>query len=96
MIASEVRDPRVGFSTVTGVKLTPDLRQARVYVGVIGTPEVEEQSLQGLRAAARFLRRGLARALSLRYTPDLSFELDRTYQQAQRVEELLRRIKKSE
>ncbi len=93
LIASEVRDPRVGLATVTAVKLSPDLRHARVYVSVIGEKKEEEASLRGLHAAARFLRRELARASFLRRVPELTFELDHTEQQADRVEELLRRVK---
>lgn len=94
LIASEVGDPRVGLTTVTAVRLSPDLRHARVYVSVIGEKKEEQASLRGLEAAARFLRRELARALALHHVPELSFELDRTPQQAERVEELLRRAKK--
>lgn len=96
LISQEVRDPRVGLATVGAVRLAPDLRQARVYVSVVGTPEEEQESLRGLRAAGPFLRRALARALALRFTPELTFELDHTDQQAERVEELLKRARKSE
>lgn len=96
LIGTEIRDPRVGFATVTGVKLTADLRQARVFVSVMGPPETEEESVRRLQAAAHFLRRGLAATLPLRHVPELNFELDRTAQQAERVEELLRRVKKTD
>ena len=94
LISRDVRDPRVGFTTITAVNLTRDLRQARVMISVIGTAEEEEESLRRLRAASRFLRHELSRSLTLRFTPELSFELDRTYQNVDRVEELLKRIKK--
>lgn len=93
LISREVHDPRLGFATITEVKLTPDLRHARVFVSVIGTPEQEEASLSAIQTAGRFLRHELSQSMSLRFTPDLAFELDRSYQKADRVEELLRRAK---
>ncbi len=95
LISEEVRDPRVGLAAVTAVKLTPDLRHARVFVTVTGTPGQEQETLRGLRSAGAFLRRELANTLSLRFTPELTFELDRTDQQAERVEELLKQVKKN-
>jgi|ERR1022692_2190101 ribosome-binding factor A len=94
MIEGEVRDPRVGFATVTEVRMTPDQRNARVFVSVLGDEEQEKQTMLGLVAAANFLRHGLAEALSLRRTPELVFELDHSQQTGGRVEELLKRIKK--
>ncbi|MBA3350642.1 MAG: 30S ribosome-binding factor RbfA, partial [Actinobacteria bacterium] len=84
--------PRIGFATVTGVRMTTDLRHARVLVSILGTPEEEEQTMAGLRSAAPFIRGELGRQVRLKYLPELTFELDRRAQTAERVEALLREI----
>ena len=93
-LISRMRDPRVGFATVTGVRLSPDLRHARVQVSVLGGEEAQQQSLRCLEAARRYLRHELAEHLALRFTPDLMFELDRGFEHTSRVEKLLRRARK--
>lgn len=94
LIESDVRDPRVASATVTEVHMAPDMRQARVLVSVAGDEKEQRTTLQGLTAAAGFLRHALAEALSLRHTPELTFEVDRGPASSARVEELLKRIKK--
>ncbi|MFQ5927889.1 MAG: 30S ribosome-binding factor RbfA [Terriglobia bacterium] len=91
LLLSELRDPRIGFATITSVRVTPDLRQARVYVSVLGSPDEQQQTLEGFRAARSFIRRELAHRLNIRRTPELSFTLDRSAEQAARIEELLQR-----
>lgn len=85
-----VRDPRVGFVTVTGVEVSADLEHARVRVSVMGSEEDKVKSLEGLASAARFLRAQIAKALPLRVTPELRFELDRGLEHAQRIDRVLR------
>ncbi len=92
-LTEQVRDPRIGFVTVTGVELSADLAHARVRVSVMGTEEEKAQSLAGLRSAAGFLRAQLGRVLRLRQTPELRFELDRGLEHAQRIDRLLRELK---
>src|SRR5438477_7178679 len=75
-IAKDLKDPRVGFVTVTGVKTSPDLRHARVYVSVLGDEAVRAASLDGLRSAHGMLQRALAAELKLKHTPTLTFEYD--------------------
>jgi ribosome-binding factor A len=89
-ITSGVKDPRVGFVTVTSVDTTSDLRQARVYVSVLGTPSERRRSMQGLRSAHGFLQRRVAEELRLKHTPTLDFVYDDTLDNAQRIQELLR------
>ena len=89
-IAKDLKDPRVGFVTVTGVKTSPDLRHARVYVSVLGDAEQREQSLAGLRSAHGFLQQQIARELALKRTPTLEFSYDETTDRAMRLEQLLR------
>ena len=76
-IAKDVLDPRVGFVTVTGVKTSPDLRHARVYVSMLGDEQTRADSLEGLRSAHGFLQRRVAAELRLKHTPMLDIRLRR-------------------
>jgi ribosome-binding factor A len=93
LLEREVKDPRVGFVTVTRVEMTPDLRSARVAVTIFGDGAQEKESLKGLAAAQGFLRHELAQRLGLRHTPLIEFNRDRTLESEQRIEELLRQIR---
>ena len=90
-ITSELKDPRVGFVTVTAVQTTTDLRQARVYVSVLGADAVRRRSLDGLRSAHGYLQRRVAEELRLKHTPTLEFVYDNTTDRGQRIQELLDR-----
>ena len=90
-ITSELKDPRVGFVTVTAVQTTTDLRQARVYVSVLGADAVRRRSLDGLRSAHGYLQRRVADELRLKHTPTLEFVYDDTTDRGQRIQELLDR-----
>ena len=92
MIAREIKDPRVGFVTVTEVDVSPDLRQARVFVSCLGDDATREACLDGLRHAAPFLRRQIGRQARLKYAPELRFETDRSAAQGQRIETILREL----
>ena len=89
IIAGEVEDPRVGFATVTEVKLSADLRHAKVYVSVIGTENEVKGSLVALRHASGFIRHQLGAVLRMRHTPELHFAHDDVELRAARIEELL-------
>jgi ribosome-binding factor A len=89
-IAEELKDPRVGFVTVTDVSTSPDLTSARVYVSVLGDAEVRAASLDGLRHAHGYLQGRIAKELELRRTPTLEFLYDETTDRAIRMEALLR------
>jgi ribosome-binding factor A len=88
-IAKDLKDPRVGFVTVTGVKTSPDLRHARVYVSVLGSEEERAASIDGLRSAHGFLQRRLASELTLKHTPSLSFHYDESVDRGMRISSLL-------
>jgi len=90
-LSRDLKDPRVGFVTVTDVKTSPDLRHARVHVSVLGTPEEQEASLDGLRSAHGFLQARIASEVRMKRTPALTFALDDTAERAQRLERLIRR-----
>lgn len=87
-----LKDPRVGFVTVTAVRITPDLRHARVFVSILGEADAQQESLKGLESAKPVLRAELGRQMRMKYLPDLVFELDDGAAEAERIEVLLRRI----
>ena len=85
----ELKDPRIGFVTVTGVETSPDLRQARVFVSVLGSERKREHSLLGLEAAHGVLQARLAKELRMKRTPQLSFEYDSTVERGVRMSRLI-------
>jgi ribosome-binding factor A len=89
MIASELKDPRLGFVTVTRVELTSDLRYARVYVGALGEEGEGGASLTVLRRAAGFVRREIGRRLRIRFAPEIDFRYDRGLEATDRVARVL-------
>lgn len=92
LLRREVRDPRVGHVTITGVDVARDLGSAKIYVRTIGTPEEFDATLEGLHAAAPFLRTELGRALHVRRVPELRFQPDRSMEHAQRIEQVLSEV----
>jgi len=88
-IASDVKDPRVGFVTVTAVSTSPDLRHATVYVSVLGDEGVRERSLAGLQSAHGFLQQRVARELRIKHTPTLDFVYDDSLDRSLRINALL-------
>tara|TARA_Y100001934_G_C12108307_1_gene657273 strand:+ start:195 stop:719 length:525 start_codon:yes stop_codon:yes gene_type:complete len=92
LLIEGLKDPRIGFATITEVRVTGDLRQAKVFVSVYGTQEEREQSVAGLTAAAGYLKREMGKALRLRFLPDLIFALDTSLDQAHRLEEIINAI----
>jgi ribosome-binding factor A len=85
----ELKDPRIGFVTVTAVETSPDLRHARVYVSVFGSEESRADSLAGLEAAHGVLQARLARELRIKRTPQLAFEYDPTVERGVRMTQLI-------
>ena len=88
-VSHDLKDPRVGFVTVTEVRTSADLRHARVFVSVLGTPDEQAATLEGLRSAHGVLQARVARELRLKRTPALEFALDDTAQRAARLEALI-------
>ncbi|MFZ2049579.1 MAG: 30S ribosome-binding factor RbfA [Solirubrobacteraceae bacterium] len=89
-MAGDIKDPRVGFVTVTDVRTSPDLRHAHVHVSVLGDEQQREASIEGLRSAHGFLQRQIAAQLRLKRTPTLQFHYDQTTDNAMRIESLMR------
>jgi ribosome-binding factor A len=85
----ELKDPRVGFVTLTGVETSSDLRHARVFVSVLGSERKRERSLTGLQAAHSFLQGRIARELRMKRTPQLTFEYDPTVERGVRLGQLI-------
>lgn len=95
VLAEEIprlKDPRVGFVTVTAVRVSPDLRKARVYYTVLGEERDRKATRAALRSARKHLRTVLGREVRMKFTPELEFEEDEAAQQGARIEELLERI----
>src|SRR5919204_6088449 len=90
-IADDLKDPRIGFVTVTGVETSPDLRRARVYVSVLGSEDEKEQALEGLRSSAGFLQSKVGEELRMKRTPTLEFLYDESIERGMRISELLDR-----
>jgi ribosome-binding factor A len=90
-ITEDLKDPRIGFVTVTGVETSPDLRRARVYVSVLGTDDQKEQALEGLRSSAGFLQSKVGEELRMKRTPTLEFHYDESIERGMRISELLDR-----
>lgn len=88
-IAEGLKDPRIGFVTVTGVETSPDLRHARVYVSVIGNEEERRDTLAGLDHAHGALQARIAQELRMKHTPTLTFVYDDTIDRGMRIQELL-------
>lgn len=95
-ILTEIRDPRVRDVTVVGVTVSPDMREAKVAVSVMGDEKQESLSLRGLQNAAGFLQSKIAKRIETRYTPRLQFTIDRGQQNAQVVGELLAKIRREQ
>ena len=89
IIGRDLKDPRIGFVTVTRVDLTHDLRNAKIFVGVLGDPGERQKTLIGLRKAAGFVRREIGRRVRMRVTPEIAFQLDTGLDATDRVAQLL-------
>ena len=86
---TELKDPRIGFVTITGVETSADLREARVFVSVLGSARAREQTLRGLAAAHGVLQARLGRELSMKRTPQLAFEYDPSVERGVRMSQLI-------
>lgn len=96
IIRREVKDPRIGFMSITSVEVPPDLRSARVYVSVLGTDEEREKTLEALRSAAGYIRHILKPRLRMRQIPELEFRDDRSMEYAEQISTALREIREAD
>ena len=96
MLLRVVKDPRLGFVTVTGVHLTGDLREATVYVSLFGSEKEKKESITALEMATGFIRRELGKRLKIYYTPQISFEQDTSLDYGMHIEGLIKQIHKDD
>jgi ribosome-binding factor A len=96
LLIKGVKDPRIGFTTITGVKLSDDLHLATVYFSVVGDETDKKSAEKGLTSARGFLRKELGKQLRMRYVPDLIFRYDASLDYGRHIDELLDEIKSSE
>ncbi|MEQ6375370.1 30S ribosome-binding factor RbfA [Bacillaceae bacterium S4-13-58] len=92
IISRRIKDPRVGFVTVTEVKVTGDLQQAKVYITVLGDDDQKQDTLKGLAKAKGFIRSEIGKRIRLRKTPDITFEFDEATDYGNRIESILREL----
>lgn len=96
LIRTRLKDPRVGFASITRVEVSGDLRHAKVFVSVMGTPEEQKETMNGLKNASGFLRHELASRLTLRYMPELSFKLDTSIEEGARILSLINQVEQED
>lgn len=92
IIARDLYDPRVGLATVTDAKVSPDLRHARVFVSVYGSPEEQQETIAALNHAAGFIRRAIGSRLRLRRSPEIVFTFDESVEYGDRMERLIEEV----
>lgn len=96
IILTDLKDPRVGFVTVTRVEVTGDLQHAKIFISLMGSPEQKESTLQGLQRALGFMRTEIGKRLHLRMVPNLSLAVDESLDHSVRIQKLLDEIKQDE
>ena len=92
MLLTDLKDPRIGFVTVTDVEMTGDLREAKIYVSIMGGEEQVKNSLEGLNSALGFVRREIGQRIRLRFTPEISFALDKSLDYGDHIQKLLLQV----
>ncbi len=96
-IIRELKDPRIGIMTsVTAVEVTPDLKFCKAYISVLGDEQVKADTLEGLKSAAGFIRRELARTVNLRNTPEIKFVMDESIEYGMKMSKLIDDVRKNE
>src|SRR5699024_841370 len=94
LIGQKIKDPRVGFVTVTDVEVTGDLQQAKIFISVLGSEDEKHETLVGLAKAKGFIRPEIGKRIRLRKTPEITFEFDESLEHGNRIEEILRDLNK--
>jgi ribosome-binding factor A len=96
LMRTRVKDPRIGFASITHIEVSGDLRHAKVFVSVMGTDQERAETLKGLKHATGFLRHELAGRLTLRYMPEIIFKLDTSIEEGSRILSLIQQIEEQE
>ena len=94
MLIYDIKDPRIGFVTVTEVEMTGDLREAKIYVSIMGNDEQIKNSMEGLQSALGFIRREIGKRIRLRFTPEISFAPDKSLDYSEHIQKLLLKIER--
>ncbi len=94
MLLYDIKDPRIGFVTVTEVEMTGDLREAKIYVSIMGNDEQIKNSMEGLQSALGFIRREIGKRIRLRFTPEISFAPDKSLDYSEHIQKLLLKIER--
>ncbi|CEI84260.1 ribosome-binding factor A [Oceanobacillus oncorhynchi subsp. incaldanensis] len=94
ILSRKIKDPRVGFVTVTDVEVTGDLQQAKIFISVLGDEKKKQETLLGLAKAKGFIRSEIGKRIRLRKTPELTFEFDEAIEQGNRIDSILRDLNK--
>jgi ribosome-binding factor A len=94
IVQNEMKDPRLGFLTITSVELTKDLRYARIYFSVLGEEKDKKLALKGLKSAKGFIKGLLSDRVKLRYMPDIEFKIDESIEHTRKINDILDRIRK--
>jgi len=92
LIQNELKDPRVGFITVTDVEVTGDLQEATIYISILGNESQKQDSFEGLKKAEGFIRREVGKRIRLRHTPEISFVFDGSIEYGNKIEKILSQI----
>lgn len=96
LLRTRVKDPRVGFASITRVEVSGDLRYAKIFVSVMGEPAEREATMKALKHASGFLRHELAERLTVRFMPEIAFKLDTSIEEGSRILELIRQVEQEE
>jgi ribosome-binding factor A len=94
ILLKDVRDPRIKNITITGVKMSDDLRSAKIFFVPLGKETCNSETIEGLKSASKFLRRELGKKLQLRYVPDINFIYDSSFEHGDRIDRLLAEIQR--
>jgi len=96
IVHNHIKDPRIGFLTITKVELTKDLRYAKVYFSVLGDEKDKKRALHGLNSAKGYIKGHVGDKIKLRFMPELDFRIDNTFEQIKEIKDLLNRVKDKE
>jgi len=96
MIQRELKDPGIGFVTVTGVEVSPDLKRAKIFYSVLGEEDSKKQSASALKRACGFIQHEIGKRLRLKHIPEISFQFDSSVEYGAHIEELIQKIHQSE
>jgi ribosome-binding factor A len=96
MLTQEVKDPGIHFVTVTSVETTDDLRNAKIFISILGDEKTRQETMKGIERAKGFIRGELGRRIQLRYTPEIQFRLDTSLDHAMKIKSILKQLKSEE